>query len=67
MKWRLNHENWWYRTTLCQLFREALFSAREKRVPLTATTELMNVCGLYNKDEQIVEELLYVLVFVWSR
>ena len=31
-----------------------------------AATELMNVSGLYNKNEQRAEELLYLLVFVWS-
>ncbi len=32
----------------------------------TATAELLNVSRLWGLNEQTVEELLYLLVFVWS-
>ena len=32
----------------------------------TIATKLMDISGLYDLDEKKVEELLYLLVFVWS-
>ena len=51
------------RTTFCvRHFFERLRIACTK----TFTAELMDVSGLWDLNEKKVEELLYLLVFVWS-
>ena len=51
------------RTTFCEMhFFEHLRMACTK----TFTAELMDVSGLRDLNEKKVEELLYLLVFVWS-
>ena len=53
---------------ICTNFIARRFFRRVKNgCRLTAATELMDVSGLYNKNDQIAEELLCLVVFVWSR
>ena len=46
------------RGTFCERLRVACTKA--------VAAELMNVSGLWDLNEKKVEELLYLLVFVWS-
>ena len=48
-------------------FARCFFRHVKNGCRLTAAVELVNVPGLYNDNEKKEEELLYLLVFVWSR
>ena len=49
------------------LFARGAFCERLRLACTEAlAAELMNVSGLWDLNEQKVEELLYLLVFVWS-
>ena len=49
------------------LFTRATFCERLRiACTKTFTAELMDVSGLWDLNEKKVEELLYLLVFVWS-
>ena len=49
------------------LFARGIFYERLRVVcTKTLAAELMNVSGLWDLNEQNVEELLCVLIFVWS-
>ena len=49
------------RTTLC-----ARCFCEQTACTKAIAVELINVSGLYNLNELKVEELLYLLVFIWS-
>ena len=48
------------------LFAQGTFRAFADSIHKTFTPELMDVSGLWDLNEKIVDELLYLLVFVWS-
>ena len=53
---------------ICTNFIARRFFHRVKNgCRLTAAMEFIDVSGLYNKNDRIAEELLCLLVFVWSR
>ena len=51
---------------MCHFLLKALFRVLADGMHKMFTAELMDVSGLWYLDEKKVEELLYLLVFVYS-
>ena len=63
--WCLNHWNPSKGTKMCHFPRKTLFQACANSIHKTIV-ELMNVSELWDLNEKRVDELLYLLVYVWS-
>ena len=48
------------------LFAQGTFLSAADRMHKPLTVELMDVSGLCDFNEKKVEELLYLLIFIWS-